>query len=219
MEKHIEEVLKNRNKIFESLKYKDFKQVLDSMQIPNIFDYNDCIPKIFEDKYYKTKINTYEIGKYKELYDVVNKDRLEKKIDKNKDILFLVHPFYPIIRHANFLIKDKDYYIKYKRYEENIKRLIESNNYNIILFDSPDNFARYTYTLFEYDSIKKIIFTEHSTGKILQNEETKKLKDYNKIFIAGCYANECLLDVENQFTSSNFVRVENSIIERCNTFK
>lgn len=92
----------------------------------------------------------------------------------------MVHPFYPGLRHANFLIEFEDYYKKYLEYERKIKLLLSKSENNVILFESPDNFARYTYIFLNFNSIKKVIFTENSTGNILSQESKGNLNVLKK---------------------------------------
>ena len=52
----------------------------------------------------------------------------------------------------------------------------------------------------DFDSIKKVIFTEHSTGKVLSDENINDLIFFKnkEIKICGCYGENCIVDVEKQ---------------------
>ena len=192
----VEEVIKYREKLFE--KYND---ILDKMQIPEKFNYLDCVPDVFNSLEYED-IKQFKKDRYNLLYKEAKKYVNEKlkKISDLDNVIILVHPFYPGLRHANFLIEFQEYYKEYLEYERKIKRLLSKPEHNIILFESPDNFARYTYSFMDFDSIKKVIFTEHSTGKILSDENISNLNflKNKEIKICGCYGENCIVDVEKQ---------------------
>lgn len=207
---NIEEVKKIREKIFLENKYKEFENVLNKLMIPKDFDPNNCIPIVFEDKEYK-KINHYEFAEYKKLYETVKKDTINLSI--TNDPIIVVHPFYPILRHANFLVNDSFYFNKYLQYEEQIIKLLKFSNNDIILFESPDSFARYTYSFLKYNKIKKIVFTEHSYGKVLDKDDLKDI-NYHNVKIAGCYGKHCIKDVENELLDMEIERIDNLIMER-----
>ena len=188
--------MKNKESIFE--KYND---ILDKMQIPEKFNYLDCVPDVFNSLEYED-IKQFKKDRYNLLYKEAKKYVNEKlkKISDLDNVIILVHPFYPGLRHANFLIEFQEYYKEYLEYERKIKRLLSKPEHNIILFESPDNFARYTYSFMDFDSIKKVIFTEHSTGKILSDENISNLNflKNKEIKICGCYGENCIVDVEKQ---------------------
>lgn len=127
-------------------------------------------------------------------------------------------PFYPELRHANFLIEFQEYYNEYLKYERKIEELLSKSENNIILFESPDNFARFTYSFINFDSIKQVIFTEHSTGKILSHENINDLNflKNKEIKICGCYGDNCIIDVEKQLQdlNINMCREESIILNR-----
>ncbi len=133
-------------------------------------------------------------------------------------MIVLVHPFYPELRHANFLIEFQEYYNEYLKYERKIEELLSKSENNIILFESPDNFARFTYSFINFDSIKQVIFTEHSTGKILSHENINDLNflKNKEIKICGCYGDNCIIDVEKQLQdlNINMCREESIILNR-----
>lgn len=200
-----------RKKIFLNTKYSKFQQLLNQMMIPEIFDYNDCIPMVFSDPNYN-KINKFKIGEYRILYEAVKQDVVNKQI--NNKAIIVVHPFYPILRHANFLVMNDDYLNKYIKYEKRMIKLLKFSNRDIILFESPDSFARYTYSFLKYGKIKKVIFTEHSYGKVLNKQELSKLVLEYGTPIVGCYGNNCLKEVEQQFNNTKLVRKNKLILER-----
>lgn len=197
----VEEVIKYRKKFFKEKLFEKYNDILDKMQIPEKFNYLDCVPDVFNSLEYED-IKQFKKDRYNLLYKEAKKYVNEKlkKISDLDNVIILVHPFYPGLRHANFLIEFQEYYKEYLEYEKKIKRLLSKPENNIILFESPDNFARYTYSFMDFDSIKKVIFTEHSTGKILSDENICNLSFLkNKdIKICGCYGENCIVDVEKQ---------------------
>lgn len=197
----VEEVIKYRKKFFREKLFEKYNDILDKMQIPEKFNYLDCVPDVFNSLEYED-IKQFKKDRYNLLYKEAKKYVNEKlkKISDLDNVIILVHPFYPGLRHANFLIEFQEYYKEYLEYERKIKRLLSKPENNIILFESPDNFARYTYSFMDFDSIKKVIFTEHSTGKILSDENISNLNflKNKEIKICGCYGENCIVDVEKQ---------------------
>ena len=197
----VEEVIKYRKKFFREKLFEKYNDILDKMQIPEKFNYLDCVPDVFNSLEYED-IKQFKKDRYNLLYKEAKKYVNEKlkKISDLDNVIILVHPFYPGLRHANFLIEFQEYYKEYLEYERKIKRLLSKPEHNIILFESPDNFARYTYSFMDFDSIKKVIFTEHSTGKILSDENISNLNflKNKEIKICGCYGENCIIDVEKQ---------------------
>ncbi|HBJ11971.1 MAG TPA: hypothetical protein DDY53_01350 [Clostridiales bacterium] len=197
----VEEVIKYRKKFFKEKLFEKYNDILDKMQIPEKFNYLDCVPDVFNSLEYED-IKQFKKDRYNLLYKEAKKYVNEKlkKISDLDNVIILVHPFYPGLRHANFLIEFQEYYKEYLEYERKIKRLLSKPENNIILFESPDNFARYTYSFMDFDSIKKVIFTEHSTGKILSDENISNLNflKNKEIKICGCYGENCIVDVEKQ---------------------
>ena len=197
----VEEVIKYRKKFFKEKLFEKYNDILDKMQIPEKFNYLDCVPDVFNSLEYED-IKQFKKDRYNLLYKEAKKYVNEKlkKISDLDNVIILVHPFYPGLRHANFLIEFQEYYKEYLEYERKIKRLLSKPENNIILFESPDNFARYTYSFMDFDSIKKVIFTEHSTGKVLSDENKNDLifLKNKEIKICGCYGENCIVDVEKQ---------------------
>lgn len=200
-ENFIEEVIEYRKKFFKEKLFEKYDDILDKMQIPEKFNYLDCVPNVFNSLEYED-IKQFRKDRYNLLYKEVKKyvDGRLKKISDLDNVIILVHPFYPGLRHANFLIEFQEYYKKYVEYERKIEKLLSKPENNIILFESPDNFARYTYSFMDFDSIKKVIFTEHSTGKVLSDENINDLifLKNKEIKICGCYGENCIVDVEKQ---------------------
>lgn len=200
-ENFIEEVIEYRKKFFKKKLFEKYDDILDKMQIPEKFNYLDCVPNVFNSLEYED-IKQFRKDRYNLLYKEVKKyvDGRLKKISDLDNVIILVHPFYPGLRHANFLIEFQEYYKKYVEYERKIEKLLSKPKNNIILFESPDNFARYTYSFMDFDSIKKVIFTEHSTGKVLSDENINDLifLKNKEIKICGCYGENCIVDVEKQ---------------------
>lgn len=197
----INSVEKSRKKYFKETKFKKYNDLLDTMQIPEQFNYLNCIPSVFSNPEYEN-IKKFKKDRYNNLYKEVKQYAEEntKKTNDSYNITILVHPFYPSLRHANFLIEFEEYYEKYLIYEKKIENLLANSENNIILFESPDNFARYTYSFLKFNSIRKVIFTEHSTGKILSEEKIEELGfiKNKKIKVIGCYGDNCVKDVEEQ---------------------
>ena len=206
-------IIEKRKEIFEQKKFNKYIDILDKMGIPKEFNYKNCIPEVFSDLEYQ-KIKKFEIEPYSTLYNEVLRYVQIKKIHENKNIIILVHPFYPILRHANFLIQFPEYYKSYLDYEEKILEILNNPNSNIILFESPDSFARFTYKFYDIGSVKEVIFTEHSTGKVLDVNSIKDLEHYNNIQIAGCYGENCIKDVEEQLKNTKIKRINELIMER-----
>ena len=200
-ENFIEEVIEYRKKFFKEKLFEKYDDILDKMQIPEKFNYLDCVPNVFNSLEYED-IKQFRKDRYNLLYKEVKKyvDGRLKKISDLDNVIILVHPFYPGLRHANFLIEFQEYYKKYVEYDRKIEKLLSKPKNNIILFESPDNFARYTYSFMDFDSIKKVIFTEHSTGKVLSDENINDLifLKNKEIKICGCYGENCIVDVEKQ---------------------
>lgn len=200
-ENFIEEVIEYRKKFFKEKLFEKYDDILDKMQIPEKFNYLDCVPNVFNSLEYED-IKQFRKDRYNLLYKEVKKyvDGRLKKISDLDNVIILVHPFYPGLRHANFLIEFQEYYKKYVEYERKIEKLLSKPKNNIILFESPDNFARYTYSFMDFDSLKKVIFTEHSTGKVLSDENINDLifLKNKEIKICGCYGENCIVDVEKQ---------------------
>jgi len=213
MDEMEKKVINKRENIFTYNKFEQHINILDKMGIPKKFDYNNCIPKVFDDIDYQ-KINKFEKKQYNNLYKDVLSYAKDKEIDETKEVKVLVHPFYPVIRHANFLIQDSEYYEKYLKYEESILKELNNPKNNIILFESPDNFARFTYKFYDTGSVKKVIFTEHSTGKVLDKNIKNSIKKYENIEIIGCYGANCVKDVEKQLSEYNLKRNTDMILER-----
>lgn len=212
----VEEVIKYRKKFFKEKLFEKYNDILDKMQIPEKFNYLDCVPDVFNSLEYED-IKQFKKGRYNLLYKEAKKyvNGKLKKISDLDNVIILVHPFYPGLRHANFLIEFQEYYIEYLEYERKIKKLLSKPENNIILFESPDNFARYTYSFMEFNSIKKVIFTEHSTGKILRDENISDLNflKNKEIKICGCYGENCIVDVEKQLQDLKVkISRENSMI-------
>ena len=214
MNNKIDNVISYRKKIFDCNKFEIYNSILNKMQIPEQFDYKNCIPKVFAYKSYKNNICKFKIDPYKKLYKATCNYVREYQLNKKLKNLLVVHPFYPIIRHANFLIEDYEYFEKYKNYEKEIIKLFSDLNYNIILLESPDNFARYTYQFYDKYKFNKVIFTEHSTGKILKNDDLNYLKKLDNFESVGCYGDNCIKDVEDQLKNKKIVRNDKLIMER-----
>lgn len=206
-------IIEKRKTIFEHKQFSKYIDILNQMGIPQKFDYKNCIPQVFSDLEYE-KIKKFEIEPYSILYKEVLKYTQLKMEYEKKNILILVHPFYPILRHANFLIQFPEYYNKYLEYEEKILEILNNPNSNIILFESPDSFARYTYKFYDIGSVKEVIFTEHSTGKVLDVNSIRNFKYSNNMRIAGCYGENCVKDVENQLEKAEIKRINELIMER-----
>lgn len=194
-------VVDHRKRFFMQNFFEKYNYILDKMQIPERFNYLDCIPDVFSSMEYES-IKKFEKEIYYSLYQETRKyaDKKARKITDLNNVIALVHPFYPELRHANFLIEFQKYYKEYLEYEKEIEKILVNSKNNIILFESPDNFARYTYSFMEFGGIKKVIFTEHSTGKILNNENINQLifLKNKEIKICGCYGENCIVDVEKQ---------------------
>ena len=105
-------------------------------------------------------------------------------------------------------------YKSYLDYEEKILVILNNPNSNIILFESPDSFARFTYKFYDVGSVKEVIFTEHSTGKVLDVNSIRDLKHYNNMQIAGCYGENCIKNVEEQLKNTKIKRINELIMER-----
>lgn len=206
-------VIEKRKEIFEQKKFSKYIDILDKMGIPKRFDYKNCIPKVFADLEYE-KIKKFEIEPYNTLYNEVLQYTQSKRVYESKDIIILVHPFYPILRHANFLIQFSEYYNRYLEYEEKILKILNNPNSNIILFESPDSFARFTYKFYDIGSVKEVIFTEHSTGKVLNVNSIRNFKKCDNMQIAGCYGENCVKDVEEQLKNTKIKRINELIMER-----
>lgn len=190
----MESVLNYRKKLFECKKFEKFQNILDEMIIPENFDITNCILKIFFNPD-NDKIKGFEIEPYKYLYEFIRCYAKSREIHNKNNIILLVHPFYPLLRHANFMVEKQDYFIKYLEYEKRIFNLLNGTENEIILFESPDCFVRYSYTLYDkYSSIKRIIFTEHLKGKLLEQEKNL-INDFlylNNLRIVGCYEDYCI---------------------------
>lgn len=215
----VKEVIKYRKKFFKEKLFEKYNDILDKMQIPEKFNYSDCVPDIFNSLEYED-IKRFKKGRYNLLYKEAKKYVNEKlkKISDLDNVIILVHPFYPGLRHANFLIEFQEYYKKYLEYERKIEKLLSKSENNVILFESPDNFARYTYSFMDFNSIKKVIFTEHSTGKVLNDENINDLffLKNKEIKICGCYGENCIIDVEKQLQDLkvNISREKSMILNR-----
>lgn len=215
----IDEVVEHRKKFFKDKFFENYNDILDKMQIPEKFNYLDCVPDIFNSIEYED-IKQFRNDRYNLLYKEVKKyvNGKVKKISDLDNVIILVHPFYPELRHVNFLIKFQEYYEIYLEYERRIETLLSKPENNIILFESPDNFARYTYSFMDFDSIKRVVFTEHSTGKILRDENISDLYflKNKEIKICGCYGENCLVDVEKQLQelNVNIIRDKSMILNR-----
>lgn len=211
----MEIVLNKRKKIFECKKFENFKNILDEMNIPEKFNYINCIPKIFSNPDYE-KIKTFVIEPYKDLYEKMRSYAKPRKIDKINNLILLVHPFYPLLRHANFLIEKSDYLYKYEEYEKRIFNLLNNKENEIILFESPDCFARYTYTLYDkYFNIKRVIFTEHSKGNLLPQEKKfiEEFLNLRNLRVAGCYKIYCINEIKSNFYNE-ITNIEECILNR-----
>ena len=211
----MELVLKQREKIFKCKKFDCFGNILDEMNIPENFDTANCIPKIFSNPDYES-IKRFVIEPYKSLYDYMRTYAKPRKIEKINNIILLVHPFYPLLRHANFMIEKIDYFEQYLEYEAKIFNLLNNLENEIILFESPDCFSRYSYSLYDnYYNIKRVIFTEHSNGKLLENEKNliNDLLNLNNLRIAGCFKNCCIDEIKTYFNNT-IINVEECILNR-----
>ena len=112
--KTIEEVKKLRKKIFECTKYIEYENTFNELMIPEEFNPDDCIPVCYTKENYND-ICKYSFGKYKELYEKAKNSINTNGIIKDNSI-FVVHPFYPILRHANFLCNNEIFLKEYKEY-------------------------------------------------------------------------------------------------------
>lgn len=213
MNKIINKVLKCRKKLFKSKKFNKYIDILNKMEIPEEFNFKDCIPEIFSNKDYN-KIKGFNIEPYSNLYIDMLEYSKSRNFSKEKKTVIVVHPFYPLIRHANFLIEFPQYFKKYLKYERRMIELLKSKKYNVILFESPDNFARFTYKFYDMGHIQKVIFTEHSTGKVLDSKLLKEISNIECFKIAGCYGENCIKDVEEQLLGKDIKRMEKLILER-----
>jgi hypothetical protein len=210
MQDNLTELNELRKKIFQEKKYLNFEHTINKMMIPQVFDLNNCIPEVFSDKNYDS-INKFECGEYLELYKKIKEDIIDLPTDDNPVIV--VHPFYPIIRHANFLASDIEYLNTYIAYEQKMIKLLKKSKQDIILFESPDSFARYTYSFLKYNRIKKVILTYHSQGKVLNKNDLNSL-NITKAKIAGCYGKHCISDVEKELSGIKTTRIDGLIMER-----
>ncbi len=202
-----------RRKFYNKKKYNEFLQLLNTLQIPKKFDYQNCIPKVFNDENYHV-INKFEYNEYLLFYNCIKKNINCKTMNYNKDVVIIVHPFYPMLRHTNFLIMNWEYFKKYRKYEKEIFKLIKKSDCNIIICDSPDNYARFGYYLLKYDNVKEIVFTEHSTGRMLENTLLKKIDNYSKVYLAGCYKNHCIEDIKHLILGKEIIEIKSCILER-----
>ena len=210
-----DKVIQKRKAIFDCNNFMKFKDILDEMNIPEVFNYKDCIPKIFFNIDYD-KIKLFNIGPYKKLYEEMKAYAKQRKIENINNIILLVHPFYPLLRHANFMIEKSEYFDKYIEYEKNLFNILNDNKNEIILFESPDCFARYTYNIYDkYSNIKRVIFTEHSKGKLLDNEEKilEKFVNQSNLRIAGCYRDYCINGIKSYF-NEEIMNIEKCILDR-----
>lgn len=214
MSKIVSKVLKCREKIFKSKKFNKYIEILNNMEIPQEFNYKDCIPKVFSDKDYNNTIKYFNKEPYNNLYLEVQFYAKDKNINPKKETILVVHPFYPLIRHANFLIEMPEYFKKYLKYERKMIKLLKDKRYNVILFESPDNFARFTYKFYDNGNVKKVIFTQHSTGKALNSKLLEHMDNIEDYKIAGCYGENCIKDVEEQLKDKKIKRMRKLILER-----
>lgn len=215
----INSVLLLRKKIFLSKIYNDYFNVINDMIIPKKFNYLNCIPTVFSNADYEI-INRFEIEPFKSLYNKVEFDcKMINTLNVDENVIFVVHPFYPLIRHANFLIESKQYFDTYKNYEKEMINLLKNSKKDIILFESPDCFACYTHTFLKYKKIKKVIFTQHSYGKILNKNSLDGLKKTKNVSIAGCYKNHCLNDLIDELELDDVCYINDIIMERYNDFR
>ena len=211
----VEKVIKKRKIIFECKKFVNFEDILDEMNIPENFNYKNCIPKIFSNIDYD-KIKLFNDGVYKNLYKEMRSYAKPRKIENINNIILLVHPFYPLLRHANFMIEKSDYFEKYIEYEKNLVNILDEHKNEIILFESPDCFSRYTYSIYDkYSNIRRVIFTEHSKGKLLENETIllSEFLNQSNLRIAGCYRDYCINEIKSYF-NKEITNIEECILDR-----
>ena len=212
MKNNLDEIIKIRKKVFRTKKFIEYENTLNKMMIPEKFDLYNCIPAIFESKKYDL-INRFECDEYYELYRQIKKRTINLPV--KDDPIIIVHPFYTILRHANFLAFDKEYLNKYIKYERKMIELLKTSKNDIVLFESPDSFARFTYSFLKYNKIKKVILTCHSLGKVLDENDLKEL-EFRQAMIAGCYKEHCIKDVEKQLANKKLTRINDLIMERFN---
>ncbi len=203
-----------RKKIFKKSKYKDYDDILNDLFIPKYYNYKSCIPKCFSNKDYD-KINVFNHEKYLPIYEKVLYD-IEKinKQKTDKNVIFIIHPFYPLLRHCNFLIENTEYLNKYIEYEKKIIKLLKFSKRELVLVESPDSFMNYTYTFLKYGRIKHVLLTRHSEGFLLDKEHSKFLKNIQSASIVGCYRNRCISDFESELKTINYHEIESMVLSR-----
>ena len=116
---------------------------------------------------------------------ISHKKKHETKAD-NKNILFLIHPFYRQIE--NGCLENKDF----KKYFENLE-ILEKNrrDLSIILYESPPHYTKSTYLLAEEGFFDKIIFTKLDSGDPHSVWDLNCLNGKN-IYLGGMYNGLCV---------------------------
>ncbi len=88
-------------------------------------------------------------------------------------------------------------------------KVIDSNQFNIVLIDAPDNFL-FCLNIWKNAKIIDIRFTEHKTGIFLD----KKSFYLNKSFIGGTYLGHCIDDIISQSNDKDYILVPELILFR-----
>ena len=203
-----------RKKIFKCKKYNKYNEILYNLFIQMYYDYKSCIPVCFSNLDYD-KINIFKQKEYLDIYNkVLNDISIVNKQKLNKNVLFIIHPFYPLLRHSNFLIQS-DYYLKqYIAYEKKITKILKFSKRDIVLVDSPDSFMNYTYKFLKYRRIKRVLLTRHSEGFLLNKDDIDLLKNVENASLIGCYKNRCISDFESEISLINYKKIDSLIFSR-----
>lgn len=191
-------IVKNKRKqIFKN--NNELEKIANNMIVSETFDYQNCIPEIFFNENY-SDINKFKIKPYNKIYDELKEYEMKNEMH-SANLTIVVHPFYTLLRHPNFLVESNKYLKEYLEYEKSIKKIFK-NRKNILLIESPDSFLKYTYKY--YKQVNKLIFTEHSTGYFLNKNQKNSINfdEYKNIEIVGCYDKLCIDQVLEQFKES-----------------
>lgn len=136
--------------------------------------------------------------------------KYSKNIKGNK-IIGLVHPFYTGLSEMDCL--NPFMKITYKKYINNLKKLFDKKNKEIVIFDTIHHYAAITSRLLEEGIVDKVIITENDRGNLM-NKKEGKIFNNKTIFLGGGYSGRCLTSCARDIISESSSIFSNPIIWR-----
>ncbi len=110
-------------------------------------------------------------------------------------LVVIVHPFYNLFKFPEHYLGIRDYQPKVNDTTESTCQLIanlDRENNNLVLFESPEHYARFSSWLLEAGLVDDVVLTRADSGNPLTFEGMECVANKRGVFVGGEYADYCV---------------------------